>query len=152
MLFRSMGIPTFGGVVFGLFAWCLTRTLSIYGACIVVALLLGWTVYEAGDFFYKYFTGKLSLVKESSPPDIEPSFTAHETEIKTDENYLRKLAFQTLFEDGERSASPQQVVSQQEPGGFGVAAQSSTNQPFNRYGENEAAKFLFNREIGRAHV
>lgn len=143
---NQMGIPTFGGVVFGLFAWCLTRALSIYGACIVIALLLGWTVYEAGDFFYKYFTGKLSLVKESSPPDIEPSFTAPETEVKTDENYLRKLAFQTLFEDGERSASPQQVVSQQEPGVFGVAAQSSTNQPFNRYGENEAAKFLFNHE------
>ncbi len=44
------GLPTFGGVVFGILAFALEKVLTIYGAMVVVVALLGWTVYVCGDF------------------------------------------------------------------------------------------------------
>ncbi len=68
-----MGVPTFGGVFFGCICWALTHGLSVWGAMIVIVALLGVSVYFIGDFFYSYFTGKLTLQSAPVRSDIEPS-------------------------------------------------------------------------------
>ena len=50
----AVGIPTFGGVFFGIVAYALTKTLTIWGASIIILALLAWTVFAIGDFFYSY--------------------------------------------------------------------------------------------------
>lgn len=70
---NQMGIPTFGGVVFGSIAYGLTSALTIWGASIVIVALLALSLFFVGDFFYSYFTGKLTLHSKSTKSDIEPS-------------------------------------------------------------------------------
>lgn len=147
---NEMGVPSFGGVVFGLIAWCLERALSIWGASILVVLLLGLTVYFAGDFFYKNATGKLALTAKSTKADIEPSAVTSETPDKSaDNDDPRRKAYEILFMGQQESVSPE-VVSQQEnvSGKFDVAEQSQMNKPQNRTpSRDDAAQILFSDDF-----
>lgn len=144
---NEMGVPSFGGVVFGLLAWCLTRVLTVWGASIAVVLLLAWTVYMAGDFFYKYSTGKLSLVAKITKEDIEPTQTTSDVIDKSvyAADDPRRKAYEILFADQQTSVSPE-VVSQNDTSTdkFGVADQSQINKQQRRSpAPNDAAEFLF---------
>lgn len=140
----DLGVPSFGGVVFGLLAWCLTYPLTIWGASIVLIALLAWTVYVAGDFFYKYSTGKLLLNSKSSKADIEPSETTADAVDKSvyPQNPQQKSAFQILFEEDpiEQTASPE-IVSTKDP--YQYADRSSVKKPIT---QEEAKEFLFNED------
>lgn len=129
----KLGIPTFGGVVFGIIAYALEAAITIYGAMIVVVALMGWSLYVAGEFFYSYFTGKLSLVKEAPQIDIEPSETTVETVRMTNEEYSRKRAEDILFSEQEMSVYPE--YKQQ----YDVADQSSIDSK----PQKDAVKELF---------
>ena len=72
----DLGVPTFGGVVFGSVVFALKHVLTIYGAIPVLLLIIAWATCMVGDFFYAYTTGKLQLDKKArrqEVSDIEPS-------------------------------------------------------------------------------
>ena len=99
------GVPTFGGIVFGMIAYGLQRVITIYGAAVVLFGLLAWSVIVTGDFFYSYFTGKIAL---SKPAEVKPSQPPRkEEEVKTPQSE-RERAFQILF-SGESSLAPEEV-------------------------------------------
>lgn len=99
------GVPTFGGIVFGMIAYGLQRVITIYGAAVVLFGLLAWSVIVTGDFFYSYFTGKIAL---SKPAEVKPSQPPRkEEEAKTPQSE-RERAFQILF-SGESSLAPEEV-------------------------------------------
>lgn len=125
----QMGVPTFGGVVFGIVAYALKRAITIYGAMVLIVGLLGWTVYVCADFFYKYFTGKLSLTAKSVERDIEPSVqTAEMTETPASaDDDARQKAYQILFEQQETSIYPESVVNKRAEEHYDVADQSRIN-------------------------
>lgn len=142
----QMGVPTFGGVVFGIIAYALKRAITIYGAMVLIVGLLGWTVYVCADFFYKYFTGKLSLTAKSVEQDIEPSVKTTEiAETPSDTSYdARQKAYQILFEQQEKSIYPESVVSNRTEEHFDVAEQSRiTSDSAKTVDRAEAENILF---------
>ncbi len=142
----QMGVPTFGGVVFGIIAYALKRAITIYGAMVLIVGLLGWTVYVCADFFYKYFTGKLSLTAKSVEQDIEPSVKTTEiTETPADtSDDARQKAYQILFEQQEKSIYPESVVSNRTEEHFDVAEQSRiTSDTAKTVDRAEAENILF---------
>lgn len=146
---NELGVPSFGGVVFGLFAWCFTRVLTKYAFWIPITALLVWTVYMAGDFFYKYATGKLSLVAKSAKESIEPTQT---TADATDKSVYapddpRRKAYEILFMGQQESVSPE-VVSQNDAstGKFDIADKSQTKNPSRTPTRNDAEQILFGGE------
>ena len=136
---NNMGVPTFGGVIFGSIAYALEAVITIWGAMILDALLLVWTVYVAGDFFYSYFTGKLTLNSKRSE-DIEPSVeTQSEPAISVeDEMDSRKRAFDILFNDG---IYPEQVSTSPSTEPIGVSPQSGLDTDSST--RSSAAQILF---------
>lgn len=148
----NFNVPSFGGVVFGLFAWCLIRALTIWGACIVVGLLLCWTVYVAGDFFYKYSTGKLTLTSKPSKTDIEPTEkTAEATDkpvYKTEEERQRAAYERLISPRPDESVNPEIVLSSDASSGpYNYADRSQTEQGGKRpVTGDEASKILFPQE------
>ena len=122
----GFGVPTFGGVIFGMIAYALVGILTVYGAAILIAGLLGWTVYVVGEFFYASFTGKLRLRSKSSESDILPSEMTEAVPDDVDgEELQRRRAFDILFQQ-ETTTYPEEVSNQPqqsyEP--FAVAEQS----------------------------
>ncbi len=110
----AVGIPTFGGLFFGIIAYALTKALTIWGASILILGLLAWTVFAIGDFFYSYFTGKIQLVApiaEPSVDEVSPSTltqSASPVPSQDDSDYLR--AMNTLFPQGP-TVYPEEVSS-----------------------------------------
>lgn len=141
----DLSVPSFGGVVFGLFAWCLKYALTIWGAAIVIVALLAWTVYVAGDFFYKYSTGKLQLTSKSTKADIEPTETtadAKDKSVYAHDDVRVKSAYEILFVDPiEKTANPE-VVSTKDSvtGTFDYADTSDVKKKLT---QEEAKQILF---------
>ena len=107
---ESFGVPTFGGVIFGMLAYAFVGILTIYGATILVVGLLGWTVYVVGEFLYANFTGKLRLRSKSEEADIQPSEQTEATPEAADgEDVKRRRAFNILFQQ-ETTTYPEQVT------------------------------------------
>lgn len=104
----GFGIPSFGGVVFGIIAFALEYPLTIYGAMIIVVALMAWCVFVVGEFFYSYFTGKLELMRNpSSEADILPSETTTDAQPDfTAEEFSRKRAEDILFSEQETMVYP----------------------------------------------
>lgn len=144
----ELGLPSFGGVVFGFFAWCLKYPLTIWGASIVLAALLAWTIYVAGDFFYKYSTGKLLLTSKSSKVDIEPTETTADAQDKTvyDANDLRmKNAYEILFNPRvEETVNPEVVSSKDNVGPYDYA---DTSEVKKKPTQEEAEQILFRGDV-----
>lgn len=139
-----MGVPTFGGVVFGSIAYALQAILTIYGALILVVALLGWTVFMAGDFFYSYYTGKLTL-NQKREVEIEP--TVQTTTIplveSTDGSDPRKRAYDILFNDGQIIS--EQVSTTPSSERINVSPQSGLDK--SGYGPSKAAEILFGGNV-----
>jgi len=105
-----MRLPTFGGIVFGITVFSLTKVITIYATSIILFALLGWSVYMVGEFFYCYFTGKLNLAetkKQQAAADLLPS---DKSESAPDVDDERLRAYQILFPD-ERSLRTEEVGS-----------------------------------------
>ncbi len=146
----EMGVPTFGGVVFGIIAYALEKALTIYGAMVVIVGLLGWTVYMASDFFYKYFTGKLSLAQKSKNVDIEPSIeTTDAPEIVHDDNMdARQKALEILFSQQEATISPVEVTKKETVEHYDTAEQSKIDtETAKTYDRAQAEDLLFGKGV-----
>ncbi|MCM1195356.1 MAG: DNA translocase FtsK, partial [Firmicutes bacterium] len=142
----QMGIPTFGGVVFGIVAYGLVRGLTVYGASIVVVALLAWTVYVVADFFYKYYTGKLTLTSKSVNADIKPTETTSDvSEAPADsEAAARRRAYEFLFTQQETTINPEEVTRRTVSEHYDVAQQSTINNDKNStYSKDQAKDLLF---------
>ena len=132
---NQLGVPTFGGVVFGSIAYALQRVLTIYGAMILVVALLGWTIYVAGEFFYSFFTGKLELHSRRNV-EIEPTGeTGSIPIVGRTEVDPHQRAMEILFNDG-------QIVSEQVSSErIGVSQQSTLDS--SNYDRSNAEQILF---------
>ncbi len=142
-------IPTFGGIVFGTIVYGLQRVITIYATAVLLFGLLVWSVIMMGDFFYSYFTGRLSLKHESKPksaaapvaPEVAQPVHDDEKVQGDDDDDLRSRAYKILFTPTERSlhsedAAPTEV--------YGTAPQSkldNNSQPSQR---DRAVDILFN--------
>lgn len=103
-----MRLPTFGGIIFGITVFSLTKVITIYATAILLFALLGWSVYMVGEFFYCYFTGKLNLAEvKKEKSDILPSEKSETTDEVDDE---RARAYRILFPD-EHSLQTEEVGS-----------------------------------------
>ncbi len=125
---KIMGVPTFGGVVFGSICWALTKALTVWGAMILFVALLVLSVFFVGDFFYSYFTGKLSLQAQTVQNDLEPS--AETSSVVTpvaadDAETSRQKAYKFLFE---QTTYPEEVSSTPTTR-YDVSPQSTLDNP-----------------------
>ncbi|MCH5151229.1 MAG: hypothetical protein J1F65_01030 [Clostridiales bacterium] len=125
----NMGVPTFGGVVFGSIVYGLAAVITIWGALILVLALMVLSLIFVGDFFYSYFTGKLTLQSKSERSDVEPSEeTAAVPSIETDDGIdTRQRAFEILFKDGQ--TYPEEVSTSPSIEPIEVAPQSEIDNP-----------------------
>lgn len=139
----AVGIPTFGGVFFGVVAYALTKTVTIWGASIIILALLAWTTFAIGDFFYSYFTGKIQLVAPIKEEEIEAITPTESTQQATpavsqeDSEYLR--AMNTLFPQTP-TVYPEEVSST-------INEEEATEPPVvteQRYSPEQARDILFN--------
>ena len=126
---ESFGVPTFGGALFGMLAYAFVGILTIYGATILIAALLGWTVYVVGEFLYSNATGKILLRSKTEEADIMPSAHTESTpEVAESEDAQRRRAYNILFQP-ETTTYPEEVAQinvspQQGYAPFPVAEQS----------------------------
>ncbi len=137
---NTMGVPSFGGVVFGCIAWALTKALSVWGSSILFAVLLALSVYFVGEFFYSYFTGKLALqAATSKEEDVVPTTeTVSVTPVTVDDDDdPRQKALKTLFSNDPYS---EPVSSQPTPQKFETSPQSTLDGATER---SHAAEVLF---------
>lgn len=132
------GVPTFGGIVFGTVTYGLQKVITIYAAAVVLFGLLAWSVCTIGDFFYSYFTGKLTLTQPSAEP-IVPVPVQPVPEVAVEDE--RAKALRILFD--ERTVEPQ-VVEETESGDvYNVAPQSSLDSGYSS--KMDAHSVLFNQ-------
>ncbi|MCH5156888.1 MAG: hypothetical protein J1G02_03305 [Clostridiales bacterium] len=140
----QLGVPTFGGVVFGSIAYALQRVLTIYGAMILVVALLGWTIYMAGDFFYSFFTGKLEL--HSKRDTTEPTYETQTVPIVSSVNQVdpRQQAMDILFNDAQITSEPISNSSSTEH--VSVSSQSRLDSTSTQ--RSQAEQLLFGEDAG----
>ncbi len=138
---QLMGVPTFGGVVFGIVCWGLSHVLSVYGAMILFVVLLGVSVFFVGDFFYAYSTGKITLQASRAQNDLEPSEeTVSVTPVQGNSpDDERERARRFLFDN----QSYPEEVSSAPLRSYDVAQQSSMDRPAPNDAQAQAASILF---------
>lgn len=134
---KTVGVPTFGGVVFGCISWALTRALTIWGAMIFIVALLGLSVFFVGDFFYAYFTNKLTLQYERNSSDIEPSEETVSVSPVSDVDSRQQMAYRVLFEN---QTIPEEVSTSPIQEKYSVSPQSILDNPM---GRSQAEQILF---------
>lgn len=91
------GVPTFGGIVFGTIVYGLQRVITIYATAILLFGLLAWSVIMVGDFFFSYFTGRLTLIKPHEETEPQPDVTSDEDEPVGTVEDERQKAMRILF-------------------------------------------------------
>lgn len=100
-LFNYYDFISFGGVAFGSLVYVLQSALTFWGSLIIFLGLLVWTVIVAGDFFYCYFTGKITLLQEVDNSTVPvPPVAPQPTEVVTDDELRRSQAWATIMGDG----------------------------------------------------
>lgn len=155
------GIPTIGGVVFGMIVYGLQRVTTIWGASVLLLGLLAWSVITTGDFFYCYYTGKLQLKSQPKHPaqssqpssDIETSApVASEVAQPAEENREddeRSRAYDILFTPSAQPTKPENDPFEL----FGLAPQSKLDTDDDEKGKatpsrEQAVDILFNNGDG----
>lgn len=136
------GIPTFGGIVFGMVVYCLQKVITIYATAILLFGLLAWSTIMAGDFFYSYFTGKLVLDskhEERTELSVAPSEPIVETVVEDE----RAKALRILFD--EQTINPQVVEESESSDIYNVASQSTLDSTLEK---SQAQDVLFNQNRG----
>lgn len=135
----SLGIPTFGGAVFGSVAYALVQVLTLYGALIVILVLLGLTVYFVGDFFFACATGRLRLHSSSDTNDISPSEQTQSTSEMSISGYSdQQRAADILFAG---RTYPEEISTTPSSERFNVSQQSNLDTP--SYSQTSAESILF---------
>jgi|GEM_PF-2125039 len=100
-LFNYYDFISFGGVVFGSIVYVMERVLTFWGALVIFLGFLVWTVIVAGDFFYCYFTGKITLLQEVDSTTQTPEPTpASPTQVVDDAEMRRTQAWATIMGGG----------------------------------------------------
>lgn len=146
---HDLGVPTFGGVVFGALAYAFVSVMTIYGASILSFAIIVLSVCFIGEYFYAYSIGKLQLhSKTPKVNDIEPSKETFEvTEAPVDEVIdSRQRALRLLFD--ETTTYPEEVSTQPSVEHFDVSPQSSFDVPnsTSNIGRAEAENILFGKQ------
>lgn len=138
-------IPTFGGIVFGSIVYGLQRVITIYAAAVLLFGLLAWSVIMAGDFFYSYYTGRLSLKREPKPKEVAapvaPEVAQPVREDENSEDDERSRAYKILFTPTERSLHSEDVGPTEV---YGTAPQSKLDNTPQSSERNRAVDILFN--------
>ena len=100
-LFNYYDFISFGGVIFGSIVYVLERVLTFWGSLVIFVGFLVWTVIVAGDFFYSYFTGKITLLQEvdNTMQTPEPTPVAP-TQVVDDAEMRRTQAWATIMGGG----------------------------------------------------
>ena len=99
-LFNYYDFVSFGGVVFGSLVYVLERTLTFWGTLVIFVGFLTWTVIVAGDFFYCYFTGKITLLQEVDNTQETPTPVAPPTQVVDEAEIRRTQAWATIMGEG----------------------------------------------------
>lgn len=136
------GIPTFGGIVFGMVVYCLQKVITIYATAILLFGLLAWSTIMVGDFFYSYFTGKLVLDskhEEHTELSVAPSEPIVEPVVEDE----RAKALRILFD--EQTINPQVVEESESSDIYNVASQSTLDSTLEK---SQAQDVLFNQNRG----
>ncbi len=133
-LFNYYDFISFGGVVLGSLVYVLERVLTFWGALIILVGFLAWTVIVTGDFFYCYFTGKITLLQEVENVTETPEPVVAPTEVVNDEEMRRTQAWATIMGQGatdypEEIKTPTVQVPPQETFTFAPQTVIDTPQP-----------------------
>ena len=135
------GVPTFGGIVFGMVVYGLQRVITIYATSILLFGLLAWSVVTTGDFFYCYFTGKLSLDKKREKEVVAPGNPVETPSDNVEDE--RAKALRILFD--ERTVEPQVVEESDVTDIYNTASQSTLDSVYPK-SVADAQDFLFNQQ------
>lgn len=131
-------VPTFGGVVFGSIVYGLQKVITIYATSVLLFGMLAWSVIMTGDFFYSYFTGKLSLIDKPKASSVSP--VAPEVAQPVREDPIaneRASAYDILFPEQNRD------YNNYDRDIFGVAPQSKLDdRPAQTSTKEQAADIL----------
>lgn len=133
-MFNYYDFISFGGVVFGSIVYLLERVLTFWGSLIILLGFLAWTILVTGDFFYCYFTGKITLLREveNSVETPEPT-TEPATQVVDDAELRRSQAWATIMGQGtdypEEIKTPTVQVPPQDTFTFAPQTVIDTQQP-----------------------
>ncbi len=106
------GIPTFGGIVFGIVTFALEKAMTFLGELILLLGVIIFDVIMIGIFFFNYFTGRLEL--ESQREDIyddipnEAPAEADTTPLANNDD-ARRQAVSFLFDQDAPTVYPESV-------------------------------------------
>lgn len=145
----TLGVPTFGGVVFGSLAYALVSAITIYGAVFFAFALTVLSICFIGEYFYAYSTGKLQLnAKTEIVNDIEPTRETIEVSNAPVDDVLdsRQRAIRLLFE--ETTTYPEEVSTQPSTEHFDISPQSGLDSQNvgSNIGRAQAANILFGQQ------
>lgn len=133
-MFNYYDYISFGGVVFGSIVYVLERVLTFWGSLIILVGFLAWTVFVTGDFFYCYFTGKITLLREAdNSTEVPEPATAPTTQVVDDAELRRSQAWATIMGQGtdypEEIKTPTVQVPPQDTFTFAPQTVIDTQQP-----------------------
>lgn len=149
-MFNYYDTISFGGVVFGSIVYVLERVLTFWGSLIILLGFLAWTIFVTGDFFYCYFTGKITLLREvDSSAEIPEPTVAPTTQVVDDEELRRSQAWATIMGQGtdypEEIKTPTVQVPPQDTFTFASQTVINTQQPA-QTSVQTAEQILFQQE------
>ena len=135
------GVPTFGGLIFGIIVFAFKKTITVYGAYILIVGMIVFDAVMIGLFFYNYHTGKLTLEASSEKvyEDV-PAETPGEQSTPFSDDDQRQKAISLLFDQTPsvypESAEPSSQIH------FDYAPQSTYDAP-NPANRSQAESILF---------
>ncbi len=93
------GVPTFGGLIFGIIVFAFKKTITDLGAYILIVGMIVFDAVMIGLFFYNYHTGKLTLEASSEKvyEDV-PAETPGEQSTPFSDDDQRQKAISLLFD------------------------------------------------------
>lgn len=149
-LFNYYDFISFGGVVFGSLVYVLQKALTFWGSLIIFVGLLAWTVIVTGDFFYCYFTGKITLLQEVDTNTEPPVQVAPTTQVVSEDELRRTQAWATIMGEGtteypEPIQTPTVQVPPQDTFTFAPQTIIDTQQPVQPASQS-AEQILFQQE------
>ena len=100
-LFNYYDFISFGGVVFGSIVYVMESVLTFWGSLVIFVGFLAWTVIVTGDFFYSYFTGKITLLQEVDNTIQQPTPVEQPTQVVDTDEMRRTQAWATIMGQGE---------------------------------------------------
>ena len=133
-LFNYYDFISFGGVALGSLVYVLESALTFWGSLVIIVGFLAWTVIVTGDFFYCYFTGKITLLQEVDNTTETPTPVTPPTQVVDEAELRRTQAWATIMGEGptdypEEIKTPTVQVPPQETFTFVPQTIIDTQQP-----------------------